>query len=406
MEQLAPLGVARFRPPASEVPMYELWLPSRVRIKLEKAAVGWRSLRQTLGREERPVVELRTPPPRPAQASSARWYELPLVERVEQTDDAVTLVFANEGGLRFTPGQFVTLALDVDGEEVRRPYSLCGDPAHPERLSVTVKRMPHGKASSYLKERLKVGEVLRVYGPAGRFGTEPRPGASRHVVLVGGGSGVTPLLSIARALLAREPQTRVDFISANRAWPHVIFQRELAELAARHPALRLVHVLEEAHEGFDGPVGRLDPARALELLPRSPQAEYYICGPAPMMDAVCDALKAQGVEEARLHTERFTPAAPLAPVQGLSKATYAVKLARQNLTLLVAEGETILSAAMRAGIDLPFSCAVGGCGACRQTVLQGEVEMDEPHCLTQEERKRGACLTCVACPKTPVTLDV
>ena len=237
----------------------------------------------------------------------AVFRNLEVVEVRRPTKTATTLVFDNvpSNPVDFTPGQFLTLIFDLDGEEVRRAYSFCSDPADGARIAVTVKRVKDGRVSNHIADNVKVGDVIRTLGPNGRFGTSPDPRASRRLVLVAGGSGITPLFSVAQALLAREPATTVDLIYANRNKSHVIFHDELAGLESRHEKFTVTHVLERPPKSWDGLRGRLTGETLSDALPIADDAAYYVCGPAPMMDAVCEHLRSRGVDDSRIQTEHF-----------------------------------------------------------------------------------------------------
>ncbi len=322
---------------------------------------------------------------------------------VRETKDAVTLHLVDPYGARvdFLPGQFLTLVVEIDGEPHRRAYSICS--AMGEGLAVTVKRIAGGRVSSHLNDHAREGNALRVLGPSGSFGLTPRADAARHVVLIGGGSGITPLMSIARSVLAGEPASRVTLLFGNRDLDDVIFRTALAELAT-DPRLVVRHVLESPPAGWMGGTGRLDASTcarelaALCNLRTGPNdAEYFLCGPEPMMVSVREALAARGVE--RLHEERFS-----SPTQRTSKAIATtpqpimIRFGKSERSIVVEPGQTLLEAGLAAGVAMPFSCAVGGCGRCKVKLVDGDVADEEPNCLTREERDRGQILACVSRP--------
>ena len=382
---------------------FDTWIPGRVRVGLKKLDVGLRAVRENALAEMRPVVSRRRGGLAPHSAGSGRLMEV--VSVVRETDDAITLLFDNTGPepIAHTPGQFITLVVEIEGETLRRPYSLCTDPADRDRIGVTVKRVPGGRVSNHLNDTARVGGRIRVFGPGGRFGCVPEPGAERHLVLIAGGSGITPLMSIARALCAREPRSRVELVYANQSRHSIIFHNALDELARRSPSLSVHHVLETPHEGFEGASGRLTRGLAAEVVPLSAQAEYYICGPAAMMDGIFEHLIEAGVDEARIHLERFSPPPPRRG--GADGVVYPVRFERAGVTIQVASNQTLLDAGRAAGLPMEFSCAVGGCGACRVHLVSGEVEMEDPNCLTRAERDAGHCLACVGRPRGPVVID-
>ncbi len=393
-------------------------LPTRLRVDLYRVASTLRHLRE--GRPARPVFasrhtrdELEQRLARAVEAREAMRFAsddvgvAPLVVRDVRrtTPDAATIIFDRPDGDRwaFRPGQHLTLRVEVDGVILRRPYSLCSDPADPDALAVTVKRVPGGRASTWLVDHVAPGDVIDVLGPHGRFGTAPDPDRARHVVLVAGGSGITPLLSIARALLRGEPASTVDLVYANRGYRSIILRDDLLALAAQHDRLRITWVLERASKRLDAHLGRLEGEVLATALPCDERAEYYVCGPAPMMDAVCGALDGAGVPADAVHVERFTSATRASePATG---AVWSVTFARSGKLVQIDDDRTLLDAASAAGVALPYSCTMGGCGACAQTVVSGDVAVDEPNCLTDAERKAGVVLCCVGRPRGPVVLD-
>lgn len=360
----------------------------------------------------------------PSAGARGNALELACVKVVTETADAVTLVLAHPTGRPFTfaAGQFFTILAEVDGEIVPRNYSASNAPDGAE-LHLTIKKKAGGKVSPLLC-RTRAGDRLRVLGPFGSFVVPRAPahaGAPRRLVLVAGGAGITPLASIAAAVLATEPDAEIAIVCANRRREDIILAAKLAELAREHGArLSLVHVLEEASAELEGPVGRLDRQTAqtvLTALPLAsrPDAQFYVCGPDGMRDEVLAALADRGVDEGAIMIERFTTGPR--PQPATSPATLAASVApgarpiairvegRTHRTLAL-PGATVLEAGLAAGAPMPFSCAVGGCGACRVKVLEGSVELDEPNCLSDAERAAGYVLACVGRPCGPCVVEV
>ena len=343
------------------------------------------------------------------------------VERVvRETADAVTLVLGDPAGapITFLPGQFFTVLVTVNGQQLRRAYSAsCAPGAEgPSRVTLTIKRVPGGQVSNFLNDPCVQGQSLEVLGPSGTFTPEPTDGRPRHLVLLAGGSGITPLMSIVRTVLATEPSTHVSLVYGNRRESDIIFRDALATLAREWPGrFVLRHVLSEPPLGWEGWAGMMDRYRveeelsALPILPEAP-ATYFLCGPEPMMREARAALLARGIASERIHEERFTQPhlrPTVLDVPSMS-AAWPMKVHQRGMTreLTVPAGSTVLEAALSAGVPMPYSCAMGGCGACRVTLRTGELRMEEPNCLTAEERARGQVLACVARPLTPVTLEV
>lgn len=351
-----------------------------------------------------------------AQASAASAARrVRVVERVMETRDAVSLVLEDPTGaeLAVAPGQFFTVLLDIGGRSHRRAYSASGDCRDRRRVRLTIKRVTGGLVSNYINDHLEVGDELRVLGPSGNFVCATDRAHARHVVLVGGGSGVTPLMAIASAVLAGEPASRVSMIYGNRRVRDIIFLHDLDLLAAEEgDRFVLRHVLEDAPHAWGGGTGRLDRAnleaelgalRACDLA-----TTYYLCGPAPMMAAAREVLLARGVEPSAIHEERFGSLATQPAMRTLPAAPQAATIhhAGSAQEVAVEPGQTLLDAGLAVGVPMKFSCAMGGCGACKVKLREGEVVMDEPSCLTDDERAAGYVLACVARPCTPVEIEV
>ncbi|EYF00635.1 Flavodoxin reductases (ferredoxin-NADPH reductases) family 1 [Chondromyces apiculatus DSM 436] len=361
-----------------------------------------------------------------------------VVRVVRETDDAVTLHLVDAEGAAFTflPGQFLTLLVELDGETLRRAYSICsGVEDGGGGVAVTVKRVPGGRVSTHLLTQARDGDTLRVLGPSGSFTVALEPARRRDLVLLGGGSGITPLLSIAKSVLAREPFSRVRLVFGNRSWDEVIFRDALAELVAAYPGRFAVrHVLEVAPKGWTGGVGRLDVegcgAELDALADEAPgcvgaQAndgekavealeppEVFLCGPEGMMAAAREALTARRVPLSRVREERFSSPGQQVAARGasdeqpLKPQPITLQGRGQGRVVVATAGQTVLEAGLRAGVGMPFSCALGGCGACKVRLVEGEVEMEEPNCLGAEERAQGFVLACASRAKSAITVEV
>lgn len=335
-----------------------------------------------------------------------------VLEVVRETGDAVSLVLADPAGapLAFTPGQFFTVIADLDGRTVRRAYSASSDHRHPEQLRLTVKRVPGGRMSTYLTTGVRAGQMLRVLGPSGSFTYQPEPARRAHAVLIGGGSGITPLMAIARAVLAGEPGSRVTLLYGNRGPADIIFAAELEALAAGSgERLRIRHVVETAPDGWPDGCGRLDRdtvAAELAALGCDADASYYVCGPEPMMVAARQALEGAGVPGGRIREERFTGPDRRGPATLTLPQPVTVRAGGRSVAARTSAGDTLLDAGLAAGVAMPFSCGMGGCGACKVRLVEGTVTTEEPSCLSAGERDAGYVLACVSRPTSPVTVEV
>lgn len=284
-------------------------------------------------------------------------------------------------------------------------------------VRLVAKRVEGGLVSNAIGDRLVEGMSLDVLGPSGSFVWRPKPGLRREIVLIGGGSGITPLMAILYAVLEDEPESDVTLVYGNRSIDEVIFREELDDLEAVHERLRVRHVLMTPPEGWAGGSGLLDGAglaRELDALEAAGEGaeieerEYFLCGPQPMMDAARATLEARGVPEERVHEERFVRAGSRGGA-GQSRPTspQPVILRREGREYRfdVPVGDAILDAGLAAGAPMRFSCAMGGCAECRLRLVEGEVGMEEPNCLTSSERDDGYVLTCVGWPLGPVILE-
>ncbi|MCU0682050.1 MAG: ferredoxin--NADP reductase [Polyangiaceae bacterium] len=386
---LAP-WLARLSPPA------QAWLrgaPGALRLARDVAMLA-RGLRA-----EPRVLSRRYFPARPVAALPGER-RLRVLEVRRETAEALSVVFERPAGLSFEAGQFLTLFLPVGaGGAVPRSYSLSSTPAEGEPLVVTVKRVPGGVGSAYVHEQLRPGQVLRARGPSGSFTYRAGAGPER-LLLIGGGSGITPLMSIARTALAGSPGARVELLYANRSVRDVIFVEALAALADGD-RFRVTHFFESPggevpHRA--GRVGASDLAAALERA--GGEAAIYLCGPGPMMREVHAAFEALGVPAGRVRVEHFHSVRPAAEASGLGPR----RLEVAGRQVAVAPGQTLLEAASAGGVPLAFSCTMGGCGACAVRLVRGEVVLDEPNCLTEAERAAGVILACVARPRTDVAV--
>jgi len=347
----------------------------------------------------------------------ARFHPLTVSDIRRETADAVAITLAVPPGLRdafrFMPGQYLTLRGEFAGEEIRRSYSICAG-LDEGALRVGIKRVPGGIFSTWAVESLRPGDVLEAMPPEGRFGLLPDPAApSRTVLGIACGSGITPILSIARSLLATEPHSRFVLLYGNRSASDIMFQVALEDLKDRHLArFTVVHVLSREKHELAALHGRLDQDRIAALLPGlvSPAevAAAFLCGPAGLAEAATAALAGFGVMPDRIHVERFTPAggAPAprpagAPSPGAAPAAMLeVVVEGVTRTIPMLEGETVLQAGLRAGLDLPWSCRGGMCCTCRAKVTQGAVAMDVNYSLQPRETEAGFVLTCQSRPQT------
>ncbi|MEW2129157.1 1,2-phenylacetyl-CoA epoxidase subunit PaaE [Streptomyces sp. NPDC005435] len=350
----------------------------------------------------------------------ARFHPLPVVGVERLTDDSVSLTFAVPPELReeyrHTAGQHLTLRRRADGVDVRRTYSICSpapDPAGegPGTLRVGVRLVDGGAFSTYALKEIGVGDVLEVMTPAGRFTLDPAPGLFAAVV---GGSGITPVLSIAATLLAREPSARFCLIRSDRTAASTMFLEEVADLKDRYPQrFQLVTVLSREEQQAGLPSGRLDRTRLTQLLPAllpvDAVAGWFLCGPYGLVEGAERALRGLGVDRSRIHQEIFhvdEGPAPAAVVPAAAHSTVTARLDGRAGTWPVADGESLLDTVLRNRSDAPYACKGGVCGTCRALLVTGEVRMDRNFALEPEETEAGYVLACQSHPLTEkVELD-
>ncbi|WP_157268071.1 1,2-phenylacetyl-CoA epoxidase subunit PaaE [Azohydromonas aeria] len=342
------------------------------------------------------------------------------------TAEAVVVSFEVPPELRetfgFTQGQYLTLRKTIGGQDLRRSYSICAGVDDGE-LRVGVRKVKGGVFSNWINAELRPGDEISVMAPQGRFFVPIEPQAQRHHLGIAGGSGITPILSIMKTVLAREPRSRFTLLYGNRSLQSTMFKEELEDLKNRYMArLVLHHVFSD--DPTDSPLnmGVMNRDKIGEFLRGVVPAEgidhAYVCGPFQMNDEAEAALLAAGVPEGRIHIERFGIAQPAAGAAGLTaqQADAVVHEAQPGdaesaRIVIIRDGlrreiqfhkqqPSILDAASACGMEVPFSCTSGVCGTCRAKVVEGEVRMERNFALDKAEVAAGFILTCQAHPLT------
>lgn len=345
--------------------------------------------------------------PRP-NGTSKRWSQVssgaaPRAVRVvdirRETPSVITVVLEPEDGrkLVFRAGQYLTHRFELNGNVLKRAYSL----SSPESgaLACTIKLLPGSPAADFFNHHLKVGDHYSVLGPTGDFVLDAT--SQRPLAFLAGGSGITPIMGLIETALAQQPDRSIRLIYASRNQAEIIFRDRLMALAERHPRFSITHVLSQPEAGWAGERGRLGGARAAELL-LTAEADYYLCGPAALMQATEVCLRAHGIRGERIKHELF-----LAAAKEKTKPTVAQEIVfkRSNRTVTQQPGETVLDAGLREHLPLDFSCTVGGCGHCKVQVLEGHVALNEPNCLTSEEKAAGWTLACSAYAASKIVVN-
>jgi len=341
------------------------------------------------------------------------------VENIErETDDCVSITFEVPENLKsifhFRSGQSLTLRKQLDGQDLRRNYSICSSPFDGQ-LKVAVKKVEGGLFSTWANESLQPGAIIDVMPPVGKFYTELHPAQKKHYLAFAAGSGITPLLSLIKTTLLTEPQSRFTLVYGNRNKNSIIFREALEAVKDRCiDRFRLYHILSREHS--DAPLnnGRIDTEK-LELLfnkliSLDGTDEFFLCGPEEMIFCIKGYLASRGVPEEKIHFELFT-------IPGQKKSTVdtqvesssnvgpaaqiSVKLDGVSFDFpLPFEGASILDAALAQGADLPYACKGGVCTTCKARLIEGKVAMDVNWGLEPDEIERGYILTCQSHPKT------
>ncbi|RCW44488.1 ferredoxin-NADP reductase [Halopolyspora algeriensis] len=346
-----------------------------------------------------------------------RFHRLRVAEVRRLTPQAVSVTFDVPDRLRdtfrFTPGQHVAVRTEIDGQEVRRTYSICAA-ADSGVLRIAVKQVDGGIFSEYANTRLQPGDELDVLPPSGPFTLLPQPTAGRHIAAIAAGSGITPVISILASTLDAEPDSRATLLYANRDADSTMFADELTMLVRQFEGrLRILHFHSRVSEASNDAAGshehtipaRLDADRLRAQLGRQPGLagadEWFLCGPAGLVDQAREVLDAHRVPAERVHRELFTAATGQAAVDGLEEvvpATVTVTLDGERTHVAAEAGESLLEAGLRAGIDAPYSCTGGACATCRATLRSGTVHMEQNHVLSEQDIDNGWVLTCQSRP--------
>ena len=364
----------------------------------------------------------------------ATFNELEVAEVRRLTADSVEVAFAIPEQLQddydYVPGQYVALRAQIDGHEVRRSYSICTDPK-PGEIRVAIKKDLGGLFSTWANENLKAGDRMEVMNPQGAFTSkvnvtsmndaeklaekEVAGKANVHLVAFAAGSGITPIMSIAKAVLRASDTSTFDLVYANRSAMDVMFSEELGDLKDKYPSrLAVHHVLSREQRISPLMSGRIDQDKLDELLDhvvRVTEAdEWFLCGPFELVQMCRDTLAKRGVPEDKIRFELFTTGQPDRPqgqqgravVADPSGENYTIEFRLDGLSSSiespVSAHETVLNAALRVRSDTPFACAGGVCGTCRAKVVKGEFEMEENYALEKDEVERGYVLTCQTRP--------
>ena len=335
------------------------------------------------------------------------------------TTDAVEVTFAVpptlEDEFDYLPGQYVALRAKIDGQEVRRSYSLCRPPARGE-ISVGIKRDFGGRFSSWAQTELSPGDVLDVMSPQGAFTSAMEHFDGMHVAGIAAGSGITPLMALAASVLRHSETSRFTLVYTNRSTTNIMFLDELSDLKDRYPTRFVVHhVLSREERSSTLLSGRIDEAKLDGIFERlllpSTVDEWFLCGPMELVQVSRSTIERYGIDPARVRFELFTTGEPGAQDRGsrriqvrADEPVYEIVFTLDGQLVKVespvSADESILDAALRVRPDAPYACGGGVCGTCRARVLEGSVNMTENYALEPDELERGFVLTCQSHPTT------
>ncbi|GAA6200141.1 2Fe-2S iron-sulfur cluster-binding protein [Aquicoccus sp. SU-CL01552] len=353
----------------------------------------------------------------------ARFHDLTVTDIHKTIRDAVVVTLkpqeGDEDAFDFIQGQYLTFRHDFDGEELRRSYSICAG-KDDGILQVGIKRVDGGAFSTWANEELKVGDKVQAMAPMGTFHTAIDAGAERNYLGFAGGSGITPVLSILKTTLSREPKSSFTLVYANKGVNTIMFREELEDLKNLYMGrLNIIHVLETDTQEIDLFTGLVTEEKCGELFKRWIDIENvdtaFICGPEPMMLGIAAALRAHGLDDGQIKFELFASAQPgrlkrkavsKDAASGANQTTAAITLDGATQTITMGKDTSILDAALENAMDAPYACKAGVCSTCRCRVIEGEVEMVANHALEDYEVEKGYILSCQSFPLTDtVTVD-
>jgi ferredoxin-NADP reductase len=337
----------------------------------------------------------------------------------DETHDVRTFVLSSRQPRRFAyrPGQFMTFAFEIDGATLHRCYTLASAPTRPDTIAITVKRVPGGPVSNWLHDNLRPGGTIHAVGPMGEFSCFEHP--ARKYLFLSGGSGITPVMAMARTFYDLGEPRDVAFLHSARSPDDIIFNDELEMMARRSSNFLFVPICERhgKERRWSGLMGRIDVAMLDVAVPDFREREVFVCGPAPYMSAVRGILAAAGFDMAHHHEESFDFAAlPEAEQSAVGAAeaaldaaepvqSFRVEFAKTRRSLECPANVNVLDAARKAGIRLPSSCTKGLCGTCKSKIVSGTVEMKHAGGIRQREIDAGMALLCCSTPTSDLVIE-
>lgn len=351
----------------------------------------------------------------------SKFHQVSIGDIRQETEETVSIAInipeSEKNQFNFIQGQYITFKADINGEDIRRTYSICSSPLEQE-IRVAIKKIEGGKFSTWANEVLKKGDTIEAMPPMGNFFTKVNPKQKKNYVAFAAGSGITPILSIIKTVLAVEPESTFTLVYGNKGASSIIFKEELEGLKNKYLSrLTLYHIFSREKTETEIFNGRIDAEKCDSLLKilidTDSTDEFFICGPGDMIVSVTQELEKHGVDKSKIHFELFT--SPTGTENNLNLGTkkvikkeYEGDVSRVKIILdgihttfnLATDGDSILDAAHKAGADAPYACKGAVCCTCRAKVLEGKVEMSLNYSLTEEEVAQGYILTCQSHPVT------
>lgn len=336
------------------------------------------------------------------------FHKLKIKEVIRETPQAVSISFEIPSELQeayqFKAGQYITIKTKVNGEELRRNYSLCSAPNSGE-FKVTVKEVEGGKFSVLANNKLQAGDILEVHPPEGKFTLEPATAVKTYAAFAAG-SGITPVLSIIKTVLTQESQSRFVLTYGNKSPENTIFFKELLELQATYPDRLFVEFVFSRAQADNAHFGRIETS-TVNFIMKNKFKEYafdavYLCGPEEMINQVSDVVLKNGIAKESIYYELFTSndtGEVASDLEGQSKIT--VLIDDEETSFIMSQTDVILDAALEQDLDVPYSCQGGICSSCMARIVEGKAEMRKNQILTDDEIEEGFILTCQAHPLTP-----
>ena len=335
------------------------------------------------------------------------FYKLNIKEVERETKDAVSILFnvpaELQSNYKFVAGQYLNLKLTLDGEEIRRAYSICAAPESGE-LRIAVKAVKNGLFSQFANAKLKAGDTLEVGSPEGKFTFEPQQDRQRNYAAFAAGSGITPIMSVAKSVLTSEPKSTFVLVYGNKSPENTIFQQELHDLQSQYVGRFFVHYSYTQAKVENELFGRIDKSSVNFVLNNKHKElsfdKFYLCGPEEMINVVSAVLKEQNVPEKNIKFELFSSSSTENKIQESlgSHSKITVLVDDEETTFEMSQKQTILEAALKQGIDAPYSCQGGICSSCLARITSGTAEMKKNSILTDKEIADGLVLTCQAHP--------